>query len=78
MTARTLQGMARVRSGQAPALTGSGSHMPSYGGFGGGHPHFHPHADWQQPNLTISLGIGQIVADEAAEQPTSETRSSRD
>jgi hypothetical protein len=26
----------------------------------------------------ISLGIGQIAADEAAEQPTSETRSSRD
>ena len=25
-------------------LTGSGSHRSSYGGFGGGHPHFHPHA----------------------------------
>jgi hypothetical protein len=27
---------------------------------------------------TISLGIGQIMADEDAEQPTSKTRSSRD
>ena len=27
---------------------------------------------------TISLGIGPIVTDEAAEQPTSETRSSHD
>ena len=25
-------------------LTGSGSHRYSYGGFGGGHPHFHSHA----------------------------------
>jgi len=25
------------------ALTGSGSHRYSYGGFGGGHPHFHRH-----------------------------------
>ena len=25
-------------------LTGSGSHRSSYGGFGGGHPHFHLHA----------------------------------
>ena len=30
-------------------LTGSGSHRSSYGGFGGGHPHFHPHA----PDLQI-------------------------
>ena len=29
-------------------LTGSGSHGSSYGGFGGGHPHFHPHSTWQQ------------------------------
>ena len=28
---------------QAP-LTGSGCREHSYGGFGGGHPHFHPHA----------------------------------
>ena len=28
---------------QAP-LTGSGWREHSYGGFGGGHPHFHPHA----------------------------------
>jgi len=27
---------------------------------------------------TISLGIGQIMADEDAEQPTSKTRRSRD
>jgi hypothetical protein len=27
---------------------------------------------------TISLGIGQIAADEAAEQPTPQTRSSRE
>ena len=27
---------------------------------------------------TISLGIGQIMADKDAEQPTSKTRSSRD
>jgi len=26
-------------------LTGSGSHRSSYGGFAGGHPHFHPHSD---------------------------------
>ena len=25
--------------------TGSGSHRYSYGGFGGGHPHLHPHTD---------------------------------
>ena len=29
---------------EAP-LTGSGCREYSYGGFGGGHPHFHPHAD---------------------------------
>jgi hypothetical protein len=33
---------------QAP-LTGSGCREHSYGGFGGGHPHFHPHA----PDLLI-------------------------
>jgi hypothetical protein len=30
------------------------------------------------PACTISLGIGQIMADEDAEQPTSKTRSSCD
>jgi hypothetical protein len=32
-------------------LTGSGSHRSSYGGFGGGHPHFHPHTRRPKPNL---------------------------
>ena len=31
------------------ALTGSGSHRSSYGGFGGGHPHFHPHNGCENP-----------------------------
>ena len=35
-------------------LTGSGSHRYSYGGFGGGHPHFHRHADCRQPNRTCA------------------------
>ena len=35
-----------------PGLTGSGSHRYSYGGFGGGHPHFHRHTGCQHPNLT--------------------------
>jgi len=30
-------------------LTGSGSHIPSYGGFGGGHRHFHPHTSRGKP-----------------------------
>ena len=34
-----------------PGLTGSGSHGPSYGGFGGGHPHFHPHTGRRWPDL---------------------------
>jgi hypothetical protein len=38
-----------------PGLTGSGSYGPSYGGFGGGHSHFHPHAGCRQPDLTILL-----------------------
>ena len=33
-------------------LTGSGSPRYSYGGLGGGHPHFHPHTGGQKPNLT--------------------------
>jgi hypothetical protein len=33
-------------------LTGSGSHRYSYGGFGGGHPHFHPHNGGRKPNFT--------------------------
>ena len=35
-------------------LTGSGSHRSSYGGFGGGHPHFHRIPVRQQPNLVSS------------------------
>ena len=31
-----------------PGLTGSGSPIRSYGGFGGGHPHFRPHAACRQ------------------------------
>ncbi len=34
---------------QAP-LTGSGCREHSYGGFGGGHPHFYPHADDLRPS----------------------------
>ena len=34
---------------QQTALTGSGSHRSSYGGFGGGHPHFHPHTGCGNP-----------------------------
>jgi hypothetical protein len=39
-------------------LTGSGCREQSNGGFGGGHPHFHPHA----PDLLIRRS-GQIVQD---------------
>jgi hypothetical protein len=39
---------------QAP-LTGSGCREHSYGGFGGGHPHFHPHA---APPVTRGLRDG--------------------
>ena len=57
------QGRLRVYMNHAPlprrlscrsqtALTGSGSHRSSYGGYGGGHPHFHPHAGCSQPDLT--------------------------
>ncbi len=35
---------------QAP-LTGSGCREHSYGGFGGGHPHFHPHNGGRTPDL---------------------------
>ena len=35
---------------QAP-LTGSGCREHSYGGFGGGHPHFHPHAVFRKLQL---------------------------
>ena len=37
-------------------LTGSGSHRSSYGGFGGGHPHFRPHNAIGNQICTISLG----------------------
>jgi hypothetical protein len=35
---------------QAP-LTGSGCREYSYGGFGGGDPHFHPHTAFRKPDL---------------------------
>jgi hypothetical protein len=35
--------------------TGSGWREYSYGGFGGGHPHFRLHADGRQPGLTDSI-----------------------
>jgi hypothetical protein len=38
---------------QAP-LTGSGCREHSYGGFGGGHPHFHPHAVFRKLQLIVS------------------------
>jgi hypothetical protein len=37
-------------------LTGSGSPRHSYGGSGGGHPHFHLHTSGREPNLTIPHG----------------------
>jgi hypothetical protein len=37
-------------------LTGSGWRENSYGGSGGGHPHFHPHTDCREPNLTACPG----------------------
>jgi len=40
---------------QAP-LTGSGCREYSYGGFGGGHPHFLPHA----PNLVIDCDVRAV------------------
>jgi hypothetical protein len=44
-------------------LTGSGSHRSSYGGFGGGHPHFHRHSGRRQPNLTnLHCQLGKSVA----------------
>jgi hypothetical protein len=49
---------------QAP-LPGSGWRAYSYGGFGGGHPNFHLHADRRQPNLTnphYQLGICPVRA----------------
>ncbi len=46
---------------------------------GGGLCTFRLHAERPiSPTWTISLGIGPIMLDEAADQPTSETRSSRD
>jgi hypothetical protein len=40
-----------------PGLAGSGSLGYSYGGFGGGHPHFHPHAGYLR--ITASSTRGQ-------------------
>ena len=42
-------------------LTGPGSPGYSYGGFGGGHPHFHPHTGWRQPNLTLTRLLGRVT-----------------
>jgi hypothetical protein len=46
--------------------TGSGWREYFYGGFGGGHPHFHPHADLSVTQVllsgTVSLGIGTVRA----------------
>jgi len=58
-----LEGRTRTLSGPSPDLSpartlapsavirtrpGSGSHIPSYGGFGGGHPHFHRHTGYRK------------------------------
>jgi hypothetical protein len=42
-------------------LTGPGSHGSSYGGFGGGHPHFHPHAGRRQPSLGYRTGGCRVL-----------------
>jgi hypothetical protein len=41
-------------------LTGSGSATPSYGGFGGGHPHFRPHTDRRKPGFTDLTGLTDL------------------
>jgi hypothetical protein len=48
----------RSRSRVTPKapLTGSGCREHSYGGFGGGHPHFHPHA----PDLQIRRSMEAV------------------
>jgi hypothetical protein len=46
---RTFSDLVALRS--QTALTGPGRHVPSYGGFGGGHPHFHLHVSGESPNL---------------------------
>ena len=45
---------------------------------GGRPPTYPPVASRISRSCTVSLGTGQIAADEATEQPTSETRDSRD
>ena len=42
-------------------LTGPGSHGSSYGGFGGGHPHFHPHTGRRQPSLGYRTGGCRVL-----------------
>jgi hypothetical protein len=45
-------------------LTGSGSPVSSYGGLGGGHPHFHPHTDCRQRGHEhLIRRSGRIVQD---------------
>jgi hypothetical protein len=54
---------------EAP-LPGSGWREHAYGGFGGGHPRFHPHADYRYPILrirTISLGSAAVTAARGAD-----------
>ena len=46
-----------------PGLTGSGSPIRSYSGFGGGHPHFRLNADCRQPDLTELNGQLRSAAD---------------
>ncbi len=79
VTARTMQGMARVRSGQAPAwplvsdriLSGPSSDLSPARALA---PSARMPTALSLRACTISLGIGQIVADKAVEQPSLEAR----
>jgi hypothetical protein len=46
-------------------LTGSGSHRYSYGGFGGGHPHFHPHTS----DVLFAPTDGPLMARTVSDDP---------
>jgi hypothetical protein len=48
-----------------PTLTGSGSHRYSYGGFGGGHPHFHPHTS----DVLFAPTDGPLMARTVSDDP---------
>ena len=54
-------------------LTGSGSHRSSYGGFGGGHPHFHPH---RRPPATQSHQLSAVPTHYRRGDVTSPSRTS--